>query len=217
MQKQPAVLIICLILVILYPHLSPAFEYDVWKSGIAVSDALKIAEMHDIPLTCAELKKPLQRGRDHYRAGIVKRAKKSRNLCYQQNLHGTTALITLHFTPMSKKLSNIHINIMDADKAQQKEVILALSEKYGEPLKYSPEKDVSLITPDIRLENAISDTQFFVPDKQNIISVRYTGKRKNGLMIIYNNISLSKQEQTEAKTFEQYLKTRYRQQDENRM
>jgi hypothetical protein len=217
MQKQSAVLIICLGLVIVFPHLSLSFEYDVWKSGIAINKALKIAEMHDIPLTGAELNQPLQRGRDHYRAGIVKRAKKSRNLCYKQNLHGTTALITLHFTPMSKKLSNIYVNIMDADSAQQKEAILALSEKYGEPLKYSPEKDVLLITPGIRLEQANSDTQFFVPDKQNIIFVRYAGKRKNDLVINYNNLALSKQEQTEAKTFEQYFKTRYRQQDENRM
>jgi hypothetical protein len=68
-------------------------------------------------------------------------------------LPDTTALVTLHFTPMSKKLSSIHINIMDADKAQQKEVILPLS----------------------------------------------------------------KQEQTEVKTFEQHFKTRYRQQDKKRM
>jgi hypothetical protein len=194
-----------------------SFEYDVWKSGIAINEALKIAEMHDIPLTVAELNQPLQRGRDHFRSDFVKRAKKSRNLCYKQKLLGTTALVTLHFTPMSKKLSNIHINIMDADKAQQKEVLLALSEKYGEPLKYSPEKDAFLSTPDIRLQSPLSETKFFAPDKQNVICVQYIEKTKNGLMIIYNNISLSKQEQTEAKTFEQYLKTRYRQQDENRM
>lgn len=217
MQKQIAVWFICLVLIIVFAYRTQAFEYDVWKSGIAIGDVLEIAEMHDIPLTCAELKKPLQRGRDHYRAGIVKRAKKSRNLCYQQNLHGTTALITLHFTPMSRKLSNIYVNISDADSAQQKEVILALSEKYGEPLKYTPDKEVLLFTPDIRLGQANSDFHFFVPDKQNIISVRNTGKRKNDLVIIYNDISLSKQAQTEAKTFEQYLKTRYRQQDENRM
>jgi hypothetical protein len=194
MQKQSAVLIVCLSLIILFPRLSPAFEYDVWKSGVAINEAVKIAEMHDIPLTCAELSQPLQRGRDHYRPGIVKQAKKSRNLCYKQKQQGTTAMVILHFTPMSKKLSNIYVNIMDADSAQQKEVILTLSEKYGEPLKYSPDKDVLLITPDIRLEQANSDTQFFAPDKQNIISVRYTGKRKNDLMIIYNNLSLSKQE-----------------------
>ncbi len=42
-------------------------------------------------------------------------------------------------------------------------------------------------------------------------------QKQSAVLIIYNNLSLSKQEQTEAKTFEQYLKTRYRQQDENRM
>jgi len=67
MQKQSAVLIICLGLVIVFAYRLQAFEYDVWKSGIAIGEALKIAEMHDIPLTYAELNRPLQRGRDHYR------------------------------------------------------------------------------------------------------------------------------------------------------
>jgi hypothetical protein len=144
MQKQSAVLIICLSLVIVFPHLSPAFEYDVWKSGIAINEALKIAEINDIPLTGAELNQPLQRGQDHFRSESVKRTKTSQNLCYKQKLMGSTALVTLHFTPMSRKLSHIWVYWTDADKAQQKEVLLALSEKYGEPLKYSPEKDAFL-------------------------------------------------------------------------
>jgi Sec-independent protein translocase protein TatA len=37
------------------------------------------------------------------------------------------------------------------------------------------------------------------------------------LRAIYQDTSLSKQEQTESKAFEQYIKMRYRQQDENRM
>jgi hypothetical protein len=138
-------------------------------------------------------------------------------LCYQQNLSGSTALITLHFTPISKKLSCVWVYWSDADMMQQKEMILALSQKYGEPLKYNPYKDTYLSTPDIRLEDDVSETQFFVADKQNIIVVRYTKKANNVLRVIYYNKSLSKQEHTEIKTFEHYIKTRYRQQDENRM
>jgi hypothetical protein len=44
-----------------------------------------------------------------------------------------------------------------------------------------------------------------------------TMHKQSAVLVIYHNISLSKLEQTEAKTFELYLKTRYRQQDENRM
>jgi len=217
MHKHIAVWIICLGLAILIPNQSQAFEYDVWKSGMPLDEALKLAEINDIPVTCRKFNKPLQRGRDHFRTDVLKQAKKSQDLCYRQNLVGSTALITLHFTPISKKLSGVWIYWSEADITQQKETILALSQQYGEPLKYNPNKDIYLITPDIRLEYDDSETQFFVADKQNVIVVRYTKKAKKALRIIYHNRSLSKQEQTELTTFEQYIKTRYRQQDENRM
>lgn len=217
MQKQIAVWIICLGLSIIWSNRAQAFEYDVWKSGMPMDEALKFAEINEIPVTCRKFNKPLQRGRDHFRTEVLKQAKKSQNLCYRQYLNGSTALITLHFTPISKKLSCVWIHWTDADVTQQKEVLLALSQKYGEPLKYNPLKDAILNTPDIRLEYDASETQFFIPDKQNMIVVQYTKKAKNALRIIYSNRSLSKQEQTESTTFEQYFKTRYRQQDKNRM
>ena len=101
--------------------------------------------------------------------------------------------------------------------AQQKEIILALSEKYGEPLKYSPQKDVFQSRPGILLTDNISESQFFIPDRLNIITIQCIKKRKDELIIIYQDTSLSKHEQAESKAFEQYIKTRYRQQDENRM
>jgi hypothetical protein len=217
MQKQIAVWIICLGLAILIPNQSQAFEYDVWKSGMPLDEALKLAEINDIPVTCREFNKPLLRGRDHFRTEVLKQAKKTQNMCYRQNLSESTALITLHFTPISKKLSSVWIYWSDADVTQQKETILALSQKYGAPLKYNPYKDIYLITPDIRFEYDVSGTQFFAPDKQNIIVVQYNKKAKNILRILYHNRSMSKQEQAELTTFEQYIKTRYRQQDENRM
>jgi hypothetical protein len=217
MQKHIAFWMICLGLAIALPYRSQAFEYDVWKSGMPMNEALQVAEVNDIPLTCMEFNTPLQRGRDHFRAGVVTRAKKTQNLCYRQELMGSTALITLHFTPMSKQLSYIVIYWTDADRAQKKEAVLDLSEKFGEPAKYSPQKDVFAATPDIRLENNVSETQFFIPDKHNIITTQYLEKAKNDLRIIYYNTSLSRLERTEFETFEHYIKTRYRQQDENRM
>ncbi len=217
MQKQIAVWIIGLSLAMGFPYQSPAFEYEMWQSGMAMDEALKIAEINDIPVTCKEFNKPLKRGRDHFQTEVVTRAKKTQNLCYQQELIGATALVTLHFTPMSKQLSYIGIYWAGADRAQQKEVILELSQKYGEPVKYDPQKDLYPITPHIRFENTVSETHFFIPDKQNIITVHYIQKAINDLRIIYHNTSLLKQEHTEIKTFEQYIKTRYRQQDENRM
>ena len=217
MQKNIAVWIICVGLTTLLANRSQAFEYDVWKSGMPLDEALKLAEINDIPVTCRNFSKPLQRGRDHFRAEVLKQAKKAQNLCYRQNLSGSTALITLHFTPISKKLSGVWISWSDADITHQKETIFALSQKYGEPLKYNPYKDIYLITPDIRLEYDVSETHFFAQDKQNIIVVQYNKGAKNILRIFYHNRSLSKQEQAELTTFEQYIKTRYRQQDENRM
>ena len=212
-----AVWIICLGVAIGFPYPSQAFEYDVWKSGMAMDEALQIAEINDIPVTCMEFNQPLHRDRDHFRAEVVRRAKKTQNLCYKQELIGSTALITLHFTPISKKLSYLKIYWMNADRAQQKEVILALSQKFGEPVKYSPQKDILPNTFNIRPDNNISETQFFVADKQNLITVQYVKKAQNDLRIMYYNTPLSKQEHTEVKTFELYIKTRYRQQDENRM
>jgi hypothetical protein len=217
MKKQIAVWIICLSLSFIVPNRSLAFEYDVWKSGMTLDDVLKLAEINDIPVTCRKFNKPLQRGRDHFRTEVLKQAKKARNLCYQQNLSGSTALINLHFTPISKKLSCVWIRWTDAEMTQQKELILELAQKYGEPLKYNPQKDAILSTPDIQLEYGVSETQFFVPDKHNIIVVQYTKEAKNVLRIIYSSKSLLKQEQTELTAFEQYIKTRYRQQDENRL
>ena len=209
--------IIFLGLFAVFPVQSNSFEFDVWNSGISLTEAMKIAEFNDVPLTTADLMKPCQRGKQHYQPDGMKDAQKSRNFCYKDTVVGKTALVTLHFTPMSKKLCNLCIYWAEADKAQQKEVLLMLSEKYGEPLKYSPVKDQFPVSPDIRVENPFSETQFFAADKQNIISVQYVEKRKNVLIVIYNDISMAKQEQTEAKTLEQYIKTRYRQQDENRM
>ncbi len=217
MQKHIVIWIICLGLYIILPNGSQAFEYDVWKSGIALDEALKLAEINDIPITCKKFNKPLHRERDHFRSDALKQARKAQNLCYQQNLSGSTALITLHFTPISKKLSCVWIQWTDADLSQQKEVILELTQKYGEPIKYNPQKDAMFNTPDIRLEYDISETQSFAPDKQNIIVVHYTKKAKRVLRVIYSDRSMAKQEQTEVTTFEQYIKTRYRQQDENRM
>ena len=217
MQKQIAVWIICLGLAILIPNQSQAFEYDVWKSGMSLDEALKLAEINDIPVTYREFNKPLQRGRNHFRTEVLKRAKKTQDLCYRQNLRESTALITLHFTPISKKLSGVWIYWSDADITQQKETILALSQKYGAPLKYDPYKDIYSITPDIRREYDVSETHFFAPDQQNIIVVQYKKETNNILRIFYQNRSLSKQEQAELTTFEQYIKTRYRQQDQNRM
>ena len=217
MQKHIAVWIICLGLAVGLPYQSQAFEYDVWKSGMPLDEALKLAEINDIPVTCSEFNKSLQRGRDHFRAEVLRQAKKSQNLCYRQNLRESTALITLHFTPISKKLSSVWIYWSDANITQQKETILALTQKYGAPLKYDPHKDIYSITPNIRREYDVSETHFFAPDKQNIIVVQYKKKAKNILRIFYHNRSLSKQEQAELTTFEQYIKTRYRQQDENRM
>jgi hypothetical protein len=189
MKKQIAVWIICLSLSFIVPNRSLAFEYDVWKSGMTLDDVLKLAEINDIPVTCRKFNKPLQRGRDHFRTEVLKQAKKARNL----------------------------IRWTDAEMTQQKELILELAQKYGEPLKYNPQKDAILSTPDIQLEYGVSETQFFIPDKHNIIVVQYTKEAKNVLRIIYSSKSLLKQEQTELTAFEQYIKTRYRQQDENRL
>jgi hypothetical protein len=194
-----------------------AFEYDIWKSGMAMEEALKLAEINDIPVACLEFDKPLEKGQHHFRKELVKRAKKSRNLCYKQDLSGAVAVITLHFTPMSKQLSYVAIYWTDAGPAQQKEAILALSQKYGEPSKYSPQKDIFPGRSGLRPESANSETQFFVPDQHNIIAVQYIKTAKNELKIIYQDKALLKQEHTETRTFEQYIKTRYRQQDENRM
>ena len=172
MTKQIAVWIICLSLALIVPKRSQAFEYDVWKSGMTLDDALKLAEINDIPVTCRQFNKPLQRGRDHFRAEVLNQAKKAQNLGYQQNLRGSSAQITLHFTPISKKLSCVWIHWVGAEMTQQKELILELSQKYGEPLKYNPQKDVILSSPDIRIEFDVSATQFFIPDNHNIIVVQ---------------------------------------------
>ena len=117
MQKHIAVWIICLGLAIGFPYRSRAFEYDVWKSGMDMEEVLNLAEINDIPVTCMEFDKPQERGRHHFRTEFLRKAKKSRNLCYKQNLSGSTALITLHFTPMSKQLSYVGIYWPDAGSA----------------------------------------------------------------------------------------------------
>ena len=217
MQKQSAVLIICLGLVIVFPCRPYAFEYDVWKSGISLNEAMEIAESNDIPLTDAKTMNPCQRRKDHFQPDKIKLAQKSRNFFYKDSILGRTALITLHFTPMSKKLCNVCIIWDDADNTHNKEVVLMLIEKYGEPLKYNPIKDPFSLTPDIRLATPLSESQFFASDSQNLITVQFAEKQKNHLIVIYNDLSMRKQEQIEEQTFRQYLKTRYRQQSEDRM
>lgn len=221
MNGKALIWVVWLALVILFPNPSTAFEFDVWKSGISLDEAVQIAEFNDVPLRAslgdAKTMKPCQRGKDHFRPDIIKHAQKSRNLFYKDSILGRTALITLHFTPMSKKLCNVCIIWDDADRTHHKEVVLMLTEKYGEPLKYNPTKSQFSLTPDIRLETPLSESQFFASDSQNLISVQFIVKQNNASIVIYNDLQMRKQEQIEEQTFRQYLKTRYRQQSEDRM
>ena len=145
------------LLVINFPNPSTAFEFDIWKSGIGLDEAAEIAEFNDIPLTDAKMMKHCQRGKDHFQPDIIKRVQKSRNFFYKDSILDKTALITLHFTPMSKKLCNLCIIWHDTNNHHHKEVVLMLTEKYGEPLKYNPIKDQFSLTPDIRFETPLSE------------------------------------------------------------
>ncbi|UCG08373.1 MAG: hypothetical protein JSV83_06925, partial [Desulfobacterales bacterium] len=66
-------------------------------------------------------------------------------------------------------------------------------------------------------EIPLSETQFFAPDEHNRIFVQFVEKRKSAIILIYNDLTITRQEQTEEKIFQQYFKTRYRQQHENKM
>jgi hypothetical protein len=217
MNSKALIWVVWLGLVIIFPNPSRAFEFDFWKSGISLDEAMEIAEFNDVPLTDAKMMKPYQRGKDHFQSEIIKRTQKSRNFFYKDSILGKTALITLHFTPLSKKLCNVRIIWDDADNTHNKEVVLMLTEKYGEPLKYNPIKDQFSLTQDLRLEKPLSESQFFASDSQSLISVQLVVKQKNTLIVIYNDLPMRKQEQTEEQTFQQYFKTRYQQQSEDRM
>jgi hypothetical protein len=209
--------VVLLGLIIVLPISSIAFEFDIWKSGISLDDALEIAKSNDIPLTDVKRMKHCQRGKDHFQPDTIKHAQKSRNFFYKDSILNKTALITLHFTPMSKKLCNISIIWDNADRAHQKEVVLMLTEKYAEPLKFNPIKDHLSLTPDIRFEGPISKSQFFASGSQDLITVHSIVRQKTSLIVLYNDLPIRKQEKNEEQAFQQFLKTRYQQQSEDRM
>lgn len=216
-KKSLAILAIVLATIPIMPLASFAFEFDVWKSGMTIAQAIKTAQTHDIPLTPAGVSEAGRRGEMHFQLEMDESVKKYSNFCYQDKIMGNAALVTLHFTPMSKKLSHICIFWPEADAAQHTEVVLKLTEKYGNPLKYSPIKDPLPRVAGVQPEMAFSQGQYFEMDRQNMISVQPTGESSTALFLNYTDLPLNRMEHTENQTLKKYIEIRYRQQDENRM
>ena len=87
MNIKSLIRVVWLGLVIIIPNTSIAFEFDIWKSGISLDEAMDIAEFNDVPLTDRKSMKSCQRGKNHFQPDIIERVQKSRNFFYIDIIH----------------------------------------------------------------------------------------------------------------------------------
>ena len=115
---------------------SDGFSFDIWKSGLTVTEAIELAQNNDIPL---------------HKAGIISVNKHfNPKVClpyadiatefeYNDQLFGRRAKVALKFTPTSKKLYSIKTTWSGPDISKKSEfrdrVEAMLIEKYGKPIK----------------------------------------------------------------------------------
>lgn len=145
------------------------FLFDIWKSGITVTDAIDLAQDHDIPLHKAGLISV----NEHFDPEMCRPyANTATAFEYMDQLLDRQAKIVLNFTPTSKKLYSIKIGWSGPDISKKSEfrdqIEALLTKKYGKPVKIK--------------EHYIFRTYYFKINKLSFVTMRPGG---NYVMLEY--------------------------------
>jgi len=173
-----------LIFFLLSPATVSAFQFDSWRSGISVREAMAIARDKDIPI----VKDGIISVNKHFDPNVMKYADTAYEFYYNTDLLGEHAKVYLIFTPESKFLSTIKIqwNAPFKDRSFQTKLFQLLTGKYG---NYA------------RKERQIFyETSTWTIDKTNRVSMRTGG---NAIVAEYVDMIAYEQGQKESKKRQQ--------------
>jgi hypothetical protein len=163
--------------------ISEGFKFDVWHSGMSMSEVFNAAEEHDkpiIPSGVVSINK-------HFNLPLVaKYAGKVSEFYYQDSLMGRHAKVTLRFTRQSRLLSTVSVNYSatpGTNRLQlQHDLENLLREKYGRPFR---EADAVL---------SLQKSKYWRSGENGIIELRrYLSQDQ----IIYKDIRVVKQGERE--------------------
>jgi hypothetical protein len=112
------------------------FSFDIWKSGLTVSEAIDLAKDNDIPLH----KSGLISADKHFNPEMcLPYANTATEFDYNAQLLGRQAKIVLNFTPASKKLYSIRVAWSGSGISRKSkfrdQIESMLIKKYGRPVK----------------------------------------------------------------------------------
>jgi hypothetical protein len=143
-----------------------SFQFDIWKSGITINEAMKIAKSNDLPI------KPVGiiNSAVNFKSSIYKYINSVDNFYYKTKLIGKNAEVTLCFTPTSRLLYKLTVhfyNIGAENDEYQDEIKSMLQTKYGKPLKTS--KQLFGDSRDWSINNKYTVSMVTVADKINIV------------------------------------------------
>ncbi|MGE5212578.1 MAG: hypothetical protein ACM3NN_02665 [Nitrospirota bacterium] len=169
-----------LILFLLTPATANAFQFDSWRSGMSVREAMAVAQDKDIPI----LREGVISMNKHFDASVMNHIATANEFYYRADLLGEPAKVNLTFTPASKFLStiNVHWNAPFKDRAFQTKLFQLLTGKYGNYAK--------------RERQIFFETSTWAIDKTNRVSMRTGG---NSILVEYLDTIAYEQAQKEAK------------------
>jgi len=108
-----------------------ACQFDIWKLGMPMKDAILLAQEKDVPLMKSA---PVYTMRKHFNWKYLADYEKYREFVYHASLFGKPARVKLYFTQGSKRLYQVIVrwSSFHGDKDEFEKMIYALlDQKYG--------------------------------------------------------------------------------------
>jgi hypothetical protein len=159
---------------------SNAFQFDSWRLGMSVREAMAVAQDKDIPI----VKDGIISVNKHFDQKVMKYVDTANDFYYRADLLDEHAKVNLIFTPESKFLSTIKIQWRAPfkDRAFQTKLFQLLTGKYGSYAK--------------KQRQIFYEISTWTIDKTNWVSMRTGG---NAILAEYLDMTAYEQGQKESK------------------
>jgi hypothetical protein len=112
-----------------------SFQFDMWKGGITINQAMQIAESHDLPIK----KVGIISSATKFSSSVYKYINSAENFYYKTTLMGKNAKVTLCFTPTTRLLYKVDVSLygtgVNRTGEYRDEIEAMLSKNYGKPHK----------------------------------------------------------------------------------
>lgn len=172
-----------------------SFEFDMWKAGITIEKAIKIAESNDLPLVRAGI----ITGAYNFRPKVYEDINTSDIFSYKTRLMEKNAEVTLFFTPTSRLLHKVIVSfhgIGTNTKEFKNEILDMIQSKYGENNRYS--------------KQLFGDTHKWNMENKYSVNMIY---QAGYIKIEYSDNALSRQNEAEKMKIEDKKRKEYTEKD----